>query len=143
MVEKGQSLGQRLRKSRKNGFHKGLVIWLIVGPVVGLSVGLIFGLYAGLTLGLVLGVFFALYSGLVDGGGGEALKFDILRFYLWRRGVIPWHYFHFLRETADLLLLEQDGGAVEFRHLLLRNYFAELTPERINNLTSRIESRSS
>ena len=96
----------------------------------GLAVGLAFGL--GLELRRDPG-----------GGGREALKFDVLRFLLWREGAVPWRYFRFLQEAADLLLLEQVGGAVEFQHRLLRNYFAELAPERIESLADRIERRSS
>lgn len=112
------------------GIASGLVFWLVFGPVGGLAFGLAFGLV------------FGVLRSILYGGVGEILKFDILRFLLWREGLIPWRYFHFLQEAADLLLLEQDGGAVEFRHLLLRDYFAELTPEHIKELSARIDRAS-
>lgn len=134
MIERSHSLGDRLRASRRNV--------LIVGPVFGVVFGLVFGLAFGPVLGLVLGLGGGLAFGLFSRGGGEALKFDILRFLLWREGAIPWRYFRFLKNASDLLLLEQVGGTVRFRHLLLRDYFAELTPERIGELAVRIDRRA-
>ncbi len=55
---------------------------------------------------------------------------------------MPWRFFRFLHASSDLLLLQQIGGTIRFRHLFLRDYFAELTPERIEHLAARIERRS-
>jgi energy-coupling factor transporter ATP-binding protein EcfA2 len=75
-------------------------------------------------------------------GSGEATKFNLLRLFLWREGAIPWRYFRFLRRASDLLLLQTVGGTVRFRHLLLQDYFAGLTDERIESLARKINGSS-
>lgn len=148
----------------KPGLAFGLLIGLLLGLAYGLLIGLAFGLVAGLVAGLlwiaqesrsVSAVDQAqhmgerlhasrrhgLRFGLAAGGVGEALKYDVLCWLLAREGAIPWRYFRFLHVASSLLLLQQVGGAVRFRHLLLRDYFADLTPERIKHLAARVERR--
>jgi hypothetical protein len=93
---------------------------------VGLFRGLIFGGY-----GLVVGLFAM--------GGDEVLKHYILRGYLVREGAAPWRYLDFLLFASDLLLLQQDNDTIRFRHILLRDHFAALTPERIQILGERAD----
>jgi hypothetical protein len=50
-------------------------------------------------------------------------------------------YFRFLRQASNLLLLQQASGTVQFRHPLLQDYFAALTPARLEALATRIEGR--
>ncbi len=142
-VDKTRTLGERLKASHQNGW--------VYAQIVGWSSALIFGLMGWtvfndigfvLSAGLMWGLFWGLTSGLSEKGGGEALKFDVLRWLLVREGAIPWHYFRFLRTVSDLLMLHQVGGAVQFRHLLLRDYFADLTPAHIDELAVRIPQAS-
>jgi hypothetical protein len=42
----------------------------------------------------------------------------------------------FLDTARDLLVLQRDGGIYRFRHILLRDYFASLTPEEVAALAS-------
>ena len=67
------------------------------------------------------------------------LKHYVLRVYLVREGVAPWRYVDFLLFASDLLILQQDNDIIRFRHLLLRDHFAALTPERIKILGARAE----
>ena len=135
-VDRSQMPGDRVHTSRRNGLVFGLVIGL--GSLV---FGLVFGLVSPLVLGLVSPLVLGLVVGLGNWGGGEALKHDILRWRLAREGAMPWKMFDFLRTASDLLLLQQIGGTVRFRHLLLRDYFAGLTPARIEALAARIDRR--
>ena len=136
-----KSLGERLNTSRREGLVYGLISMLISGLTFGLASGLVLGTALGLVLGAALGAAAGLFFGLFHEGGGEALKYDLLRWHLKREGAIPWRYFHFLSGASDLLLLQQIGGTVRFRHPLLQDYFADLTPERVEELAPRCRPR--
>ncbi len=56
------------------------------------------------------------------------------------KGAAPWGYIDYLLFASDLLLLQQDNDVIRFRHILLRDYFAALTPDRIEALAERVES---
>ena len=104
----------------------GLVVELIsalVGVMVGGLVGM---LVVGLGVGLIGGLIVGLNSGL-----GAFLKHYLLRWLLARQGVLPWDAVRFLDTASELLLLQRDWAIYRFRHLLLRDYFATLTPEAI------------
>jgi hypothetical protein len=99
----------------------GLVVWLAVGLVGGLRVGLGFGLFVWLSLGPLLGLFL---------GGLAALRHATLRWILRRSGLVPPHLVRFLDYAADHVLLQRVGGGYRFVHILLRDYFADMSPQR-------------
>jgi len=136
--------GQRVLASARNGLFFavflglvfglvffGIVAWFVGGLVTQLYGGLVAGLHAGLFM-----LFFFLVPGFLFYGGGGALQHYVLRALLTREGVIPRRYVEFLLTASDILLLQHDSGIVRFRHLLLRDYFADLTPERIEGLAT-------
>src|SRR5205823_6139736 len=91
----------------------GLIVGLIVGLVVGLVLGLVFGLVFGLIDGLIGGLVFGLVFGLAVGlayGGASFLNHYLIRFLLWRSGVVPLHYIRFLEEATKRILLQRVGG---------------------------------
>src|SRR5439155_24440902 len=76
------------------------------------------GLVVGLYLGLVAGLYF---------GGTSYLNHYTIRFLLSQRGVMPWHYVHFLEEATERILLQRVGGGYRFIHPLFQEYFASLS----------------
>jgi hypothetical protein len=73
---------------------------------------------------LVFGLVFGLGGGL-----GAFLQHYVLRYLLARQRLLPWDAVGFLDTARDLLVLQRDGGIYRFRHILLRDYFASLSPE--------------
>jgi hypothetical protein len=45
---------------------------------------------------------------------------------LWREGDIPWDFAAFLDAAAERILLRKVGGAYQFLHSLLQDYFVYL-----------------
>jgi transcriptional regulator with XRE-family HTH domain/energy-coupling factor transporter ATP-binding protein EcfA2 len=72
----------------------------------------IVGAAAGLLIGLI-------------GGGLAWIQHWLLRFLLWKSGVIPWNYAHFLDYAAEHILLRKVGGSYIFIHQLLLDYFTQ------------------
>ena len=88
------------------------------------------GLVGGLLFGLVGGLLFGLVGGLAVGlayGGASFLNHYLIRFLLWRSGVMPLHYIRFLEETTERILLQRVGGGYRFIHPLFQEYFASLS----------------
>ncbi|MEL7331621.1 MAG: hypothetical protein AAFN12_05200, partial [Cyanobacteria bacterium J06560_2] len=103
--------------------------------------GLIFGPISGLTLGLILGAGDRLIDGLIDGlmgglafglilGAGDAIKHVILRLFLTKNGDTPWNYAQFLEHAARHRFIQRTGGRYRFVHDLLRQHFADMTPQQ-------------
>lgn len=131
------SLHNGLLRGLVVGLVFGLVIALIVTLVVGLIFGLVVALDVGLRTGLGLGRDIGLLAGLISGllfGLGAFFRHYLLRFLLARAGLLPWDAVGFLDTACALLFLQRDGGIYRFRHMLLRDYFASLTPEEIAEL---------
>lgn len=63
-----------------------------------------------------------LATGLVP--GAACIQHSILRFILWCRGVIPWHYARFLDYATERMFLQRVGGRYRFIHDLLRDRLA-------------------
>jgi hypothetical protein len=106
---------------------KALCLGLAVGLVVGLVGWLIGGRMVGLGQGLVLGVFLGVFLGglVAQGVGGRTyVGHYILRYLLYRDGVMPWNYIRFLEEAARHNLLQQVAGGYRFIHPLFIDYFA-------------------
>lgn len=72
------------------------------------------GLFVGLIGGLLLGLYF---------GGATYLQHYVLRYLLWSRGAMPWHYVRFLDEATERILLQKVGGGYRFIHPLFQEYF--------------------
>ncbi len=111
---------QGIRNSGLNTLYVGFISMLLFGPLIGLLTGLFFGF----TVGLVY--------------DGEAyLKHYILRYLLWRSGVMPYHFVHFLEEASERILLQKVGGGYRFIHPLFLDYFASqpliISPLTLNN----------
>lgn len=81
---------------------------------------------------------FGITSGGLGGGfsGGlrTFLQHHILRFVLARTGLLPFRSVAFLDGLCERLLLERDGAVYRFRHILLRDFCAELTDAQIAEL---------
>jgi len=114
-----------IRNSVRNGLSIGLLFGLMVGLLFGLSTGLFFGPHFGLLFGLSIGLLFAVLSGLLF-GGRACIQHAVLRFLLWRTGVIPLNYVPFLDYATEALILRKVGGGYIFIHRLLLDYFASL-----------------
>jgi hypothetical protein len=105
-------------------------IRLSVRNAVGASV--LFGLVMGLLLTILSGPIFGLRR-LVQFGLGAAMGYGglnvanhfILRFLLWRRREIPYHFIGFLDHAAGMVFLHKVGGGYIFIHRLLQEYFGE------------------
>jgi len=149
LLVRSSSLDQSSRSSQPNyairrSLRNGLSFGLIGGLSLGLSFGLFGGLAGGLSFGLFAGLSFGLFGGLICGlsAGLEAvIKHYTLRLNLWLDGSMPLNYVHFLDTCADRILLRKVGGGYMFPHITFRDYFAALTPERINELMQRVEAR--
>lgn len=132
---------QGIQRSATNA----LLVGLGSGLIFGLGSGLIFGLASNLTPDLGSGLtfmvggklYFDLGAGLLNGllgglvgglgGGGLAcIQHGVLRWLLWRSGLIPWDYVQFLDYAAERVLLRKVGGGYIFIHRLLLDYFASL-----------------
>jgi hypothetical protein len=61
-------------------------------------------------------------------GGLAYLQHYLLRFLLWRTGVLPWRTIHFLDGAASRILLYRVGGGYRFIHQSFLGYFASLAP---------------
>ena len=60
------------------------------------------------------------------GGGLAFVQHFVLRFFLWRNDLMPFHIVPFLDYAADRILLRRVGGGYIFIHRLLLEYFASL-----------------
>jgi hypothetical protein len=104
----------------RSGRHA-LIVGLIFGGVGSLMFSFLNDpvdvLVCGCTLGLAVGLL---------NGGMACIKHALLRWSLWRAGVIPWHYSHFLDYGAERIFLHKVGGGYLFVHRLLLEYFASL-----------------
>ncbi len=113
---------QGIHDSALNALWYGLVVAILSG--LGgwqLSPSWRSGLIIGLSVGLLAGLF---------NGGLACLRHAILRIVLWRRGVIPWNYPHFLDEMAERILLRKVGGGYIFVHQLLLDYLATFSTNK-------------
>lgn len=104
----------------RSGRHS-LVVGLIFGGVGGLT----FSFLANPVDGLVCGGILGLAVGLLN-GGMACIKHALLRWSLWRAGVIPWNYSRFLDYGAERMFLHKVGGGYLFVHRLLLEYLAML-----------------
>jgi hypothetical protein len=110
-------------------FHKRLMCVLpwalggVLGQVMGVQLNYL--LECVLVLGLNIGVLIALNT---------LIQHYTLRLVLTQAGLFPARVVTFLEAMSARLLLERDGPIFRFRHLLLRDFFADLTDEDIDEL---------
>ena len=104
----------------------------MTGPIGELG----YGIVVGLNFGSIFGLAFGLVAGL-----DSVIKHYTLRLVLWRDGSMPLNYVRFLDACADRILLRKVGGGYMFPHITFRDYFAALTPERIDELARRVAAR--
>ena len=103
------------------------------GLSVGLSVGLLFGLSAWLGVGLDVGLIVGLSTWLsvdLTVSLGTAILHFILRIILTTNGYTPWNYALFLEHAAQHRFIQRTGGRDRFIHDLLREHFAQMTPQQ-------------
>jgi hypothetical protein len=106
------------------------LIQILPGGLVGvLAYGLPFGLESGVSNGLLFGPLFGLIVGLI-----AIFQHYILRLLLTQLGLFPFRAVTFLDEMGERLLLERDGAFYRFRHMLLRDYIADLDDVQIEHL---------
>jgi DNA polymerase III delta prime subunit len=125
-------------RSGKRGLMFVISAVLIMGLAAGLTFGiagrsildLIYGWLFGIVLGSGAGAIFGVAFGRIGGRTGIAafLQHFVLRFYLWRLNLLPWHLIDFLNEATEHLLLYRVGGSYIFVHRLLRDVLAEDRP---------------
>ncbi|HEX5691394.1 MAG TPA: hypothetical protein VFX76_15375, partial [Roseiflexaceae bacterium] len=126
-IETNARPNQGIYRSARYALVLGLSAWLIVGLAGALSDRAALGLVQRVISGLEFG----LAGGFVVGlgwGGFVCLQHLLLRFMLWRNGMAPWRYAHFLGYAAESLFLRKVGGGYVFIHRLLLMHFAERMP---------------
>jgi multisubunit Na+/H+ antiporter MnhB subunit/predicted ATPase len=137
----GMSWGSREERTAPNeGMRRSARSALISGAVVGFPFGLYYwftlvvnrrtgGLISGLAITLAFVIGYGLTAALKR-GGGTWLQHYIVRALLVLAHLAPWDYPSFLDAMAARLLLRRSGSAYLFVHRLLRDYLADLGPER-------------
>jgi eukaryotic-like serine/threonine-protein kinase len=136
-------LSAALRDERvvpNEGIRRSTRYAIVVGLPVGLSAGLIFGFFAelvygavsGLYAGLGVGLAFAVASALMF-GGAACVQHYVVRTWLVRRSIAPWHYGSFLEAMAQRLLLRRSGSAYLFIHRLLRDHLADIELDQLDH----------
>lgn len=113
----------RPNQAIRDSGSKALCFGLVGSLVLGLIVGLIGGEAIGLGQGLVLGVFLGVLIAQAVGGRTYVCHY-ILRYILYRNGVMPWHYVRFLEEATRHNLLQRVAGGYRFIHPIFIDYFA-------------------
>jgi hypothetical protein len=124
LIPRHISPNEGVRRSARYGLVVGLAATLIVGVVFFVS-GLVIspghGLVRALSWGPSAGLTWGLATGL-----GAVLQYWVLRFLLWRYGLAPLRYTHWLSYVVRLRLLYWGvGGGYIFIHRLVQEYFAD------------------
>lgn len=118
---------QGIWNSGKNGLFFGLSIGLILVLASGLTNIMLRGLKINeLILKSSAMLCLGLNAGLVL-GGVAFFKHFILRWSLWRAGLVPWNYARFLDYAVEHIFLRKVGGGYIFVHRLLLEHFASPT----------------
>jgi hypothetical protein len=133
---------QGLHASVKNGLTSGLILGLGAGlscEVYRLLSGLADELSYELVFGLVFGLVGGLGIGLIDGLLNAFTQHHILRFVLSRSGHFPFRAVTFLDDMSAHLLLGRDGAFYRFRHLLLRDFIADLSDAELAALANSVK----
>jgi hypothetical protein len=127
------------KNTPNQGIHQSIRYFLIMGLVFGIVFGLLFWLLDGIIMGLLGGLLGGMSIGLLFGGFAFIQHFT-LRFILWRTGKLPFRLVPFLDYCVDRIFLRKVGGGYIFIHRYLLEYFAALTEEDIERLSTEIEA---
>ena len=123
---------QGILLSAKNAIILGLSSALIFGPIILVVIWSFywpfFGMFFGLNGVLFFVVFFGVIVGMLFGGGRAVVQHFILRFILYREGLLPWKLVTFLDYATERIFLRKVGGGYVFVHRMLMEYFASLEP---------------
>lgn len=104
-----------IQRSLRNALGGGIA-GLFAGAVLGGLVGGWNGVWLGASVfGLIVALTF---------GGFPCMQHYILRWLLWRNGIVPWRYVRFLDYMVERILLHRVGGGYAFIHRALLEYFA-------------------
>jgi len=106
--------------------------WVIGGAILGLEGGPV-GVVAGAVVGSLAFATLGAADSLTD-----ALNKDntIMLYCLWRAGIAPLNYRHFLDYAAEHILLRKVGPGYIFVHQLLLDYFTSLDVSNSNDISS-------
>lgn len=142
-IQRKMMPNQGIRRSLYNAMVSG-VIFMLVGGFLGLLAGwlvdvLITKASNGQTLGLdsdiklgcgLLSALFFELIGLSTGGVEATIKHLAIRIVLTKSGYTPWNYAKFLEHATRLRFIQRTGGRYRFVHDLLREHFAQMTPQQ-------------
>lgn len=73
-------------------------------------------------------IFFGLSGGFIVGLEATIEQF-VLRIILTKNGYSPWNYEHFLEHAVHHRFIQRTDGRYRFIHDLLREHFAQMTPQ--------------
>jgi hypothetical protein len=121
------------------GVHIAAKNGIIISIIGGVMFGLIIGINSGPKLGFAGGIFIGVISGIAS-GLGTVIQHYTLRLVLWWNRHIPLNYAHFLDYCVERIFLRRVGGGYIFIHRYLMEYFASLTEEDIDRLSTEIEA---
>ncbi|MEM7118484.1 MAG: NACHT domain-containing protein [Chloroflexota bacterium] len=148
---------QSIQSSRNNALKMMLVFGLIgglTGSLLGGTIGGWMGGFIGemsdwlsfwLNVGLRIGLIGGLSIGFFGYGGTAVIQHYTVRYLLSRANTLPRPFFSdekliaFLDAMAERMILRRVGGGWIFIHQTLLEYFAELTPEEIEQLAADSE----
>ena len=118
-----------IRRSAQHAIVVGLAAGVSAALTAGLGFGLLFrragALPTGLGIGLAVGATIA-----IGFGGAACVQHYVVRAWLVRARSAPWQYGRFLEAMTQRLLLRRSGSAYLFIHRLLRDYLADINPDR-------------
>jgi tetrahydromethanopterin S-methyltransferase subunit G len=120
---------QGIRRSRNNAILAGSTLGILFGLATGISFYLVDGFGTGLRSGLGYGLAGVLAGGLIF-GGYTCLQHVVLRFILYREGVMPKDYVGFLNYATERIFLRRVGAGYVFVHRLLLEHLAGLAAEK-------------
>ena len=113
------------------GIHNSARNAMTISLAFGVPFGLAHAIGYGLSLDWAGGIGYGITAGAlgctaywVKCGGLACIQHSIVRYLLFRSGVIPWNYGQFLDHAADRILLRKVGGGYIFIHRLLLEHFA-------------------
>lgn len=134
---------QGIWKSASSAMLIGIIVTLVLAVISGVIGGLYsltdptqfktqFNWFSLVLKALNIGA----YIGLVNGGGKACIRHFTLRFFLYRKGNIPWNYARFLDYATDRIFLQKVGGGYIFIHRMLMEHFAQMSDQEVTQLTT-------
>jgi hypothetical protein len=135
-AKEGKTLpNEGVRLTLKNACGVFLATVLIIGVLTMVAGALLFALRVPPAFGVVfglLGLLAAVVLGVIAWGlhGGFAVVGHYaVRMTLWLSGNMPFNCVKFLDHCSKLTLLKKVGGGYSFMHPMIRDYFAEISPQ--------------